>query len=375
MVKKLNIGVTLFVRGPEQSFWENGIFQNCIFLVQLLQQIDFIDKAYIFIEGPGTDTDIQKFLKGIDIPYLRVNEAYKELDVVIEMSASLRHDWAAMFTAKGGKIIGMRVGNDYFIDSANTLYDLGCNSIFTDTKYEEIWTLPQYSSSVVDYYRLGFNAPVHIVPHLWSPYFISKVMSENSHWNRYGYRSDKQKWNIGIFEPNSYPNKTYITPLLISEYLYREHPGIIEHVKIYNSANVRDKPTFKHFRTRLQLQKDLRLETLDRAPLPYVIGLGINAVVSHQIENAQNYLYYEVLWGNYPLIHNSEIIQDFGYYYPNYDARKGARQLLKSYIEHDKNLTEYSSNNAILFKGLSPNCSRNINAYRDRLIRALSLEI
>ena len=373
MPNKLKIGVSLYVRGADQSFWENGIFQNCIFLVQLLQNIDFIESACLLVEGPASDSDIKKFLAGIDVPYIHVKDGYEDLDVVIEMSASLRQDWATSFTNKGGKIIGMRVGNDYFIDSANTLYDLGCNSIFTNIKYEEIWTLPQYSSSVVDYYQIGFKAPVHIVPHLWSPYFISKAILENKHWPRYGYRPGKQKWNIGIFEPNQYPNKTYLTPLLISEYVYSKHPELINRVKLYNSLNVRNKPTFKHFRSRLQLQQDLKLETLDRAPLPYVIGLGINVVISHQIENAQNYLYYEVLWGNYPLIHNSEILRDFGYYYPGYDAKEGADQFLNSYLNHDKDLIQYSEHNSLLFKGLSPTCSRNIEAYRNRLIHALKL--
>ena len=33
---KLRVGVSIFVRKGEQSVWENGIYQNCIFLVMLL---------------------------------------------------------------------------------------------------------------------------------------------------------------------------------------------------------------------------------------------------------------------------------------------------------------------------------------------------
>ena len=36
--RKLRVGVTLYVRSGQQSIWENGIFQNCAFLVQLFNQ-------------------------------------------------------------------------------------------------------------------------------------------------------------------------------------------------------------------------------------------------------------------------------------------------------------------------------------------------
>ena len=35
-----------------------------------------------------------------------------------------------------------------------------------------------------------------------------------------------------------------------------------------------------------------------------------DGIVSHHWENGQNYLYYEALYGGYPLIHNSEFIRD-----------------------------------------------------------------
>ena len=37
-MKQLKVGVSIFVRKGEQSLWENGIFQNCLFLVMLLMR-------------------------------------------------------------------------------------------------------------------------------------------------------------------------------------------------------------------------------------------------------------------------------------------------------------------------------------------------
>ena len=48
-----------------------------------------------------------------------------------------------------------------------------------------------------------------------------------------------------------------------------------------------------------------------------------DAVVTHHWENGLNYLYYEVLHGGYPLVHNSACLKDWGYYYP--DSRRSRR--------------------------------------------------
>ena len=36
---KLRVGVTIAIRDGGQSVWENGIFQNCILLVQMFKQM------------------------------------------------------------------------------------------------------------------------------------------------------------------------------------------------------------------------------------------------------------------------------------------------------------------------------------------------
>ena len=43
---KIRVGVTLYVRKGYQSLWENGIFQNCLFLVQLLKLAPHVGEVY-----------------------------------------------------------------------------------------------------------------------------------------------------------------------------------------------------------------------------------------------------------------------------------------------------------------------------------------
>ena len=51
---KLSVGVTLHIRNGAQSLWENGIFQNCLFLVMLLQQAPHVGEVFLVHGGGGT---------------------------------------------------------------------------------------------------------------------------------------------------------------------------------------------------------------------------------------------------------------------------------------------------------------------------------
>jgi hypothetical protein len=66
-----------------------------------------------------------------------------------------------------------------------------------------------------------------------------------------------------------------------------------------------------------------------------------DVILSHQWENALNYLYYEALESGYPLVHSSPMI-DAGYYYPSFDIDAGAEQLKQVMLHHDESITKGS---------------------------------
>ena len=45
--QKLRVGISIFVRKGEQSLWENGIFQNCLFLVLLLLKAPNVSATFL----------------------------------------------------------------------------------------------------------------------------------------------------------------------------------------------------------------------------------------------------------------------------------------------------------------------------------------
>jgi hypothetical protein len=144
---KLRVGVSIFVRKGEQSVWENGIYQNCIFLVMLLMRSPLVEGTYLVAGGgDGRPEDARNFLADSPVPLIDMEEAAATLDVMIEMSAQLAREWVVAFRERGGKIVTMRVGNDYVIDIERMIFDQSNGLLITAAPYHEVWTLPDAAS-------------------------------------------------------------------------------------------------------------------------------------------------------------------------------------------------------------------------------------
>ncbi len=88
-----------------------------------------------------------------------------------------------------------------------------------------------------------------------------------------------------------------------------------------------------------------------------------NTIVSHQIENELNYLYFEALYLGLPLIHNSNLLSSYGYYYPKNDTQMAANQLKNAFLNHEDQLSAYKGDAQQLFEKHSPYNLSNIKGY------------
>ena len=174
--QKLRVGISIFVRKGEQSLWENGIFQNCLFLVLLLLKAPNVSATFlVFGGGDGDAADARRFMADSPVPLIDMPTAKESIDVMIEMSAQLSREWAESFRAKGGKIVSMRVGNDYVIDIERMVFNKDPGMLITGAPCDEIWTLPEFERAGKSYYQTTMRAPVRLMPHLWTPIVLDRA--------------------------------------------------------------------------------------------------------------------------------------------------------------------------------------------------------
>jgi hypothetical protein len=370
---RLRVGVSIYVRKGEQSLWENGIYQNCLFLVMLLLKAPNVGETYLVIGGGDGDTaDAQRFMADSPVPIIDMNAATEKLDVMIEMSAQLNREWAVNFRERGGKIVTMRVGNDYVIDIERMIFNKQHGLLIAGTPYDEIWTLPEYERSCMHYFGTAMRAPVRLMQHLWSPAVIDRASATLTNGETFGYKPGREKWRLGIFEPNICMVKTSHIPMLLVDVAHRARPDLIELLRVYNTFHMKDHVTFVGFANSLDIVRHGLATFEGRFPVYQCLSSQVDAVVCHQWENGQNYLYYEALYGSYPLIHNSTFIEDCGYFYPRFDCEEGGLAVIQAFAQHDADLANYRDRARTFLRTLSPENENNVRAYNEALVNLYS---
>ena len=364
---KLRVGVTLFIRSGQQSLWENGIFQNCYFLMQLLNRSPLVEKAYIINGGDGNPDEAKDFLALAPGPVIDYATALSDLDVVIELSAQLNPDWARQFHDKGGRIVGMRVANDYVIDLDRMIYKQTQATLISGIPYNVVWTLPAFEKTCRSYYEATLGAPVSVMQHLWSPMLLERGIAAARPGHVFGYRPGRARWRLAVLEPNICSVKTSHLAMLICDVAHRQNPHVIEYLRVYNAMTLKENAQFVLFARSLDLVRHGIATFEPRFPIFEVMTDQADAIVAHSWENEQNYLYYEALHGGYPLIHNSGMLDGCGYYYPGFNCAEGALALRQAHISHDATVDEYRRRAATFLARLDPESDRNVAAYSAEL--------
>lgn len=367
----LYVGVTINIRDNQQSLWENGIFQNCYFLVELLKKSKMVEKVFLVNGGPGDHTIASDFLTHAPALVIDLPEAMNRLDLIIELSAQLDPKWYEDFSMKNGKIIGMHVANDYIIDAERIVFDLDPGFKMQPAPYSEIWTLPAFEKTCASYYRSALSRPVYVMPHLWSPALLEQTMATHEKTDGFTYKPGRQSWRLAILEPNICTVKTCHLPLLLADVAYRMNPWLVDYLRVYNAMELKEHSDFVSYARSMDLVNHGRATFEGRLPIYEVMGPECDAIISHHWENGQNYLYYEALYGGFPLVHNSEFLGNCGYQYKTFNPQDGAMALLDAFTRHDQKLEDYKNNAKAFLETLNPENQNNIKRFENAIKRVV----
>jgi Protein of unknown function (DUF2827) len=394
----MKIGITYFAQKNIEmvnSIWSNGANQNIFFLYHLFKQSPLVEEVYIVNGGDG-----KAIPPGIqqdqNVPLTEFVDVADQLDVFIEAGAQISPDQAIRVQAHGGVVIGYRCGNDYVMDVERICFGRPSGAIFNGTPFDVIWTHAQHMNTCKDFWEIGLRAPVVLVPHVWAPYFVDRAAREVKQLPGdlvFGYEENlrrqqaaKAAANVnplipdktplqkrtGNFEPNVNVVKCSLTPLLVCEAAMRARPELWKTMFFGNTEHLKEHVTFKSIALQLDIVQKQKASFEARFPLPVFLAQYVDIVLAHQWENALNYLYYDALYGHYPLVHNSHFLKDIGYYYEGFDAQAGGRALIRAATEHDQNLEAYGKQCDAFLHSRSIYNQTNIDDHVSKLVTMLA---
>ena len=366
----INIGITFFWGESYNHIWSNGAGQNMYFLKQCLEQIDGVESVYfVYWRNDKNTLSDNMRLDLMDIEIYDSDEVIDKTDVLIEGTLTLEPQIEAEYRKRGAKIVSYRMGNDFIADMEKMVHHLPGARAFNGTKYDAVWMIPQHMNTNRCYLEIMTKAPVYEVPHLWSPIFLEEMASHVKEPFTFGYEQgqiEKNGARVSVLEPNISVLKNCMIPILIGEEAYRNHPELIKHIYLCNTFDIKDDAALFNYIGYTSAVKSNVMSVETRHITPLFLAEYTDIVVSFQWENALNYVYYETLYGKYPLVHNSPMLKDkhVGFYYDGFNAYDGERQLINAIKTYDTDFESHQAWNQKLFDEVSPNNPENIRKYQ-----------
>jgi len=320
-VKQLKVGITV-VGGQTDAvaaLWSSGIGQNIVYLALILMRLPEVETC-VLVACPTGEQHVLGDLYGI--PVMELEPAAKELDIIIELGARADADALNRMRARGGKLISYVAGNIMTMNFEDLASGVGYGDYVTVDGCDAVWITPQHWRTNHAYTAITRSPNVEVAPHIWHPICLQQSafnLKRRPFWRP----SSSPGWRLGVFDPNVNVLKTFHYPLLVAEEAFRKEPELIDRILLFNASHLTTNVHFTDFCGITNLGRAGKIFAEGRFPITEMLGDHIDAVVTHQWENNLNYLYWDVLYLGWPLIHNSIAFPEAGYYYPEFDAQTG----------------------------------------------------
>jgi hypothetical protein len=368
-VGPFTIGITIFVNANgDLGLYENGLRQNAFFLFNLFRASPNCRRAYLLNHGDGEPGEIPPGLGLSRGDIVRTHEVKDKLDFVIVLGAAMDLETAYALKSRGCRIIGYKGGNGIVISMEAIIAKPprgDAERYFDREIYDVLWMTPQHIHTYRSYCETLYRCPVVEVPQVWQPIFLEHRAAALS--EPFGYRAGSGPKRVGILDPNITVMKTSHLPMLVCEAAFRKRPDLFKAIYVTNAIQFMQNEHFNSLAGRLEIFRSKVATVEPRFVAADFLAHHADAVVTHHWENGLNYLYYDVLSGGYPLVHNSEFLADFGYYYESFDAEAGGEALLRALATHDRNLEAYRSAAARLLQRVDALAPHNV-ALHERLL-------
>jgi hypothetical protein len=338
----MKIGITIDV--SRQSLFTSGINQNGVYLGTVLAEGGHdVYLTYSDASAPGNSLKDIQDLNLENVKLCTFKECLDiKMDVIISLGVTISSVMKAAFVDgnENIKFIAYKCGNEFMVDSESYLYDTHhkrsellhrVDAITPDA----IWSIPQMENTNLHYYSFLLQTDnVTVVPFIWEPLTIETSL-KNSSIELY----DGRKINrIAIMEPNLSMMKFCIPPSIIADRVYKNQKDVeIEKLMLIGADGIKDNRRFKTLIKNLQLFRDGKMSADGRHTTPYILDKWAQVVLSWQWENPLNYLYFDVAWMGYPIVHNAHLCKDIGYYYEGFDYEDGEKVLAKAMRSHSTN--------------------------------------
>lgn len=352
------------------SLFASGLVQNAYFLYRVFTNLGYAcdmlsyDPSFKQLNYTGT-------------PVRTITDRFRPDDyaLLVTVSSGIYPSIYEACKKTGTRVIGFVCGNIACMNVEAFVSDSRSSStiIGKENPVDSIWLIKCFEF-MKSYLEVTRYTTATCVPHLWNPCLLEEHAARKGKTGADLTYSPvvhtHPKCILIMLEPNLQFVKTATVPIVGADKLNRTHPECIELVQVYNypSKSVAADALVENLTLKAKLRKN-------KSPNTTEVLLVHNAIpympifVSHQIYTEWNYLYYELLYYGYPLVHNSPALRDYGYYYEGFDVDACAEQIHTALRTHNVGHADTLAKNRAFLKTIDPDADVCQAVWKD-LLRA-----
>jgi Protein of unknown function (DUF2827) len=359
----LRIGITIGLQSPGESIWVNGIKQNALMLASVLKNSER-DHNVVILNTTGVPLGPELDWNLDNPKTLSMASFDGELDLLIVLGGAISQDTLNAYKRKGCKVIAYKCGSEYVQSMQATLFNRTMSGPPAyPVGFDALWLIPQVARTTASFYSVLHRSPISVVPFIWDPTYLEKTCEPLPHFGMY--QPGNASKRISVFEPNIDVLKYCVYPVFATELAYRKIPERIEFLSVVNAEHIKDNKEFLGVMSHLDIVKERKAFFETRHQTAWFLSHHTDIVVSHQWDNPLNYLYLEICWLGYPLIHNADLCQNLGYYYSGFDVDAASERLMEALQSHDDGAERYLKNQRRRITPFLVSNPKNITAYDD----------
>lgn len=329
----------------DETLFLNGLTQNIVVLYDLFESLGY--KCYLLQNHANGQTEKKNFI--LTYRAISTQDLVRELmpiKALIEIGMSVDAMTRSYLRSIGAKIVKLYLGNILNID-IETIQNYS-NMFFNHHivgELDQIWTSPHYQQHI-EYAAILNRTPVEnsrVVPYVWDPCFVTQYGTrEELDWIPL---KDWTQMDMVVMEPNISFQKYAFYTLLLIEAFSKAHPEWKGKVQVINGDRMKiTANAMNNVLSNLTMYQTDRIILHPRKKIHTILKENRSACfLTHQWNNDYNYMTLELLYCNYPILHNSEAWNNFGYYYSINQWEKSIETLYIALKEHKNNMQIYKT--------------------------------
>ena len=332
----LRIGITLILEGG-QSLFGNGIVQNIILLRELLEKCSNVEECLLVNVGNTPNETFAESVWGRAVKKLvSRTEALGRCDLLILCHGYLSPSEVQIFRRQGGRVIKHELGASQSFFTERILFESRPAGVFHRMQLDAVWMSPHFYGRDRFFAECLHDCPVHVANYIWDPRFIEAAAKQSG---QFDYRpSGRSAKRLVVAEPNFNMVKTCVVPITIAELWERGGGDNLERLVVLCGDAVKQKRDMVDFVSEMNIHRKKKIYFGSRIPITEALKSFADIIICHQDCCELSYLYLDAAWLGYPVLHNSPLMSDLGWYYHENDVSMAIRHLdyLSKYFDENE---------------------------------------